>query len=883
MAMKATTYVFRGLKKSKRRYILGALSIVLSTTIMISIGVVFAGGQQEFRGFFERAYAYDFEIRAQNNGQNISYLDGDALVHNVSGIQGVESAHPLLATIMFVRSPDTGNNRPILVYGTDQSYKSGKQVSLKGNYDLSSGKIVLTKSAAAKFNASVGSTLVLQNQFVSTPSNLSVDVSGIVELEGRFPPQVGEYGVVDFSFLGAGLNITGKATSVLVLVDPSLYDFGNPSDPTKGAFEVGDRMALQLGPAFTVTSQKGFIIQQSVQGTSFFGIMLYVFTAFFPAVAGIMVASILNLSVEDKAHDLGVLRLMGARRDVVARIVLMELALIIAAGLPIGVILGLALPFTFLGGILSSANAMAIAQTIVVQVGITIGVLLIFAIQPLQKALRTNPIDAVRMTRSLGTLSFRTDSGIDRRIPLSGILVFLAVGYSTLVIPYILIFSSGLEIVFYILISIMVMLVCLCIGMLGFATTIERGMIAAIGPITPKVNKLARRSVARYARRNLSTNIIFGVVVAILIFFTSLISTVRGSIEDTARYESGADVRVRSAFEISEIQLGQIQAIPGVGAVAGVGEGALAELAGLVGPSGDEVSIYPVDSRFASASYVSGNDFYQGQPEDLDLANGSVIISRATATALNVKTGDVLRAEKADRRSFLTVKAVLNELPGFPFEVSQTKGLAFGQAAFVSFEQYSYLTNKTIPGKLYTSLFIKVAAGSNPNKVGKEVGTRFADLEGFRVDITAENIKQVVTATAFLDVIFSAVLLGMMMVAVFSLMSNLYASIKEREFEIGVLRAVGFRRAQILSSLMTEGLAVAFGSVILGILTGLIVGYMMVWFIGLISALGWRFLLPWDIITLVLAVTLVTSALGIYSTSRMVTRKDLIDLLKRAE
>jgi ABC-type antimicrobial peptide transport system permease subunit len=295
------------------------------------------------------------------------------------------------------------------------------------------------------------------------------------------------------------------------------------------------------------------------------------------------------------------------------------------------------------------------------------------------------------------------------------------------------------------------------------------------------------------------------------------------------------------------------------------------------------VSIYPVDARFGSASYVSASDFHEGRPADFDISNGTVIISRATATALNVNSGDVLRADRGDRRSFLTVKAVLNELPGFPFEVSQTQGMAMMQAAFVSFEQYSFLVNKTIPGKLYTSLFIKVSAQSDPNKVGKEVGTRFADLEGFRVDVTASNIKQVVDATAFLDVIFSAVLLGMMMVAVFSLMSNLYASIKEREFEIGVLRAVGFRRGQIMSSLMTEGLAVAIGSVVLGMIAGLIVGYMMVWFIGLISALGWRFILPWDIIALVLTVTLVASALGIYATSRMVTRRELIDLLKRAE
>ena len=292
--MKAGSYVLRGLKKSKRRYVLGALSIVLSTTIMISIGVVFAGGQQEFRGFFERAYAYDFEVRPLGTGRNISYLDGEATARNLTGIPGVESAHPLLASVLFIYSNESGNNRPLLVYGTDQSYKAGKQNSLDGAYDLSEGKIVLTKSAASKFGASVGSSLTVQNIFGSPPQNFSATVSGIVGLEGRFPPQVGEYAIAGFDFLSRSLNLTGKATSVLVLIDPSLYDFGNPSDPTRRAYEVGDRIAMELGPSFTVTSQKGFIIQQSVQGTSFFGIMLYVFSVFFPAVSGIMVVSVPN-------------------------------------------------------------------------------------------------------------------------------------------------------------------------------------------------------------------------------------------------------------------------------------------------------------------------------------------------------------------------------------------------------------------------------------------------------------------------------------------------------------------------------------------------------------------------------------------------------------
>jgi hypothetical protein len=218
-------------------------------------------------------------------------------------------------------------------------------------------------------------------------------------------------------------------------------------------------------------------------------------------------------------------------------------------GLPIGVAMGIILPFTFASAQLASANPMNIATTITIQIFITISVLMVFAIRPLMRALRSDPIEAIRRTRSLGQLKFQQSAGIDRRIPVSGMLLFLALAYSTMVIPYILLFSTGTEIVSYVLISIMTMLVCLCTALLIFAGQLERAIVGVLQPATPKTNKLARSNISRYARRNLSTNVIFGVVVAILIFFTSLLSTVRGSIEDTARFESGADIRVRSAFD----------------------------------------------------------------------------------------------------------------------------------------------------------------------------------------------------------------------------------------------------------------------------------------------------------------------------------------------
>jgi ABC-type antimicrobial peptide transport system permease subunit len=63
----------------------------------------------------------------------------------------------------------------------------------------------------------------------------------------------------------------------------------------------------------------------------------------------------------------------------------------------------------------------------------------------------------------------------------------------------------------------------------------------------------------------------------------------------------------------------------------------------------------------------------------------------------------------------------------------------------------------------------------------------------------------------------------------------------------------------------------------------MLVGWVMVWFIGLLSDIGFRFMMPLDIIALVLVVTVIASALGVALTSRMVVKKELIALIKRTE
>jgi putative ABC transport system permease protein len=656
----------------------------------------------------------------------------------------------------------------------------------------------------------------------------------------------------------------------------------NIADPAAKVIEIGERMSLALGPEYSVDSLKAYLLKASFQGIGFFGSFIYVFSIIFPAIAGIMVASILNLSVEEKTQDLAVLRLLGAKRIFVAKVIFIELLIMLAIGLPTGVFFGMFLSLAIVGRFFTGTTLTIVGATVLLQVITTLIVLLLFSLKPILKAFKTNPIDAVRRVKKLGVFKFVSTQGIDRRIFLGSLIFFLALVYSTMIIPSVLIFSSPGNIITFIIMSILFMLVSLCVTLLGAITYVEEFIVRLLCPFSKRVSKLISNNIRRYSRRNLSTNMIFGIIVAIMIFFSTFISAIQVSAEDNVRYANGSDIRVSSLMPMSMFRVEQIESITGVDQASPVTSGVGASLANLVGPSGSWINLYGIYPDLATVNYVSDSDFHKGDVGSFEeLTNSSIIITRQLADDLEVDMGDRVILEYEENRFYVTITAILKSMPGYIAQVSETWGGT--QACFVSIELYAFITSQQQSDLGYNDVFVKVEKGFDHEEVGRNIKNEFAAIEGIGVSVTEVGIRMTVEGTSILQLIFMIILTSLLLVAIFSLITNLYASIIEREYEIGVLKALGFRKSDILRSLLIEGLVIALASVLIGLIAGIAVGFMVIYWLNLLSPVNLIFWIPEFVVIYLLIASIVSSILATYFTTNSVAKKPIINLMRRIE
>ncbi|MCK4971389.1 MAG: FtsX-like permease family protein, partial [Thermoplasmata archaeon] len=82
-------------------------------------------------------------------------------------------------------------------------------------------------------------------------------------------------------------------------------------------------------------------------------------------------------------------------------------------------------------------------------------------------------------------------------------------------------------------------------------------------------------------------------------------------------------------------------------------------------------------------------------------------------------------------------------------------------------------------------------------------------------------------------------------------------SVIERKQEIGILRAIGYRRSMILGVFSTEMLFVTIVGILVGLGTGIITGY-GIWSTSM-SDFALEFVMPWGNVLVVIAITIVAA------------------------
>ncbi len=159
--------------------------------------------------------------------------------------------------------------------------------------------------------------------------------------------------------------------------------------------------------------------------------------------------------------------------------------------------------------------------------------------------------------------------------------------------------------------------------------------------------------------------------------------------------------------------------------------------------------------------------------------------------------------------------------------ILEAGGSSFESEVWVDARELANDAKRTLP---YSGFRVRVAPGADMDALARRIGDdpRFA-LEATREIDYYESLSSSAN-TLYIIVIGLAVLAGIG--AVFGATNTMYAAVQSRTSEIGTLRALGFSRASILFSFLSESVMTALFAFVIGAFGGWALGLFISWLLG---------------------------------------------------
>jgi putative ABC transport system permease protein len=396
----------RSLLASKLRSSLTMLGIVIGVGAVIALVAAGAGAQAQVTERFEslgsnllvitpRAASFRGVSQGAASAQSLTNDDVEAIVHLAPSVAAVAPQYSLQARVVY------GNkNTQTTVLGVTQEY-------LKvGNWQLAQGRFVDDLDLASRATVVVLGASVVEDLFSQT----LFDPIGKTIKINRQNYQI--VGLMASKGVGGFQNLDDQ---VFIPLSTAQVKFGGAGNRSLGAINVqvvsADKMqrakaelasilrarhGLSTGRAddFTIRDQTQ-IVEMVQQTAETFTVLLGSIASISLVVGGIGIMNIMLVSVTERTREIGIRKAVGARRRHILAQFLAEAVVLSLLGGLVGVLVGYAAA-QVVTPLLGGTRALVTPESVVMALGVSIGVGLFFGIYPATRAAALNPIDALR-------------------------------------------------------------------------------------------------------------------------------------------------------------------------------------------------------------------------------------------------------------------------------------------------------------------------------------------------------------------------------------------------------------------------------------------------------------------------------------------------------
>ena len=923
-------YVLKNFRRRKVRTILMVLSLIVSTGLIVAMSATVETIRRSNVDLVAAETGrYDLTVRRTETSPEPFIAVGETTARILAADDQITAVFPRFRSEAELSAGGAQSTGTLLAL--DPAENIGQVEVITGTYRLGNRQAaVLQSTALALGGLKPGDRLDVAYSFpqprekgsaaaVGSSNRRAVGqftVSAIVRQNGVAGGDVSSGAIVAIDDAQAFLGLPDRAEELIVLVDPALYEARNSEEAALRVRDVAVRMQAALGDQYVYRLDKAQTLDQAAQAFLILQALITTYGLMSLGVVGLLIYTLVMTNVQEQRREMAVLRILGSQRNVLFGIVMVEVFVIGAVGVGLGIVLGQAITaFAVVPFIAYQMRQSGLAATIQPAVSVTAVlpavasaavVLLLSAVKPARDAAGTKVVHAINP----GVADNIQLEDLEQLRERSPNLRLFVIGLGMLCVVLLVI---GLDLVeqfgnpaaqaAIFLVALLLMVVGLVFVFFILTRPLEKVILLLTGLIAPRLTYFASRNVARSTERNtlISLLILFSGVLPSFLATQSAISN--ANIETDVRLWTGAPVQIHSIsrFDAPELAaLGRLRpsfvrdelpAVAGVEQGVGITYEYMAQVSDAVGMRSGTLSLVGVtgdlnDVLFSDMLVMAG-----GGPDALRQILSdpyAVVIGQGMAEALAVPLGGRIKVkgEGLDHEEELTVVGIAQRVPGFG-RLGRVRSQALnGGTVFISLDGFRRVTTSpraALPGAddpILDSVLATTTAGADPLAVEAALHEAFNRKYDLWTRLAEVQLKFARDSRVQEQAFLLVLTLISFTTAVFGVFAVIYVTIYARRLEIGMMKAVGARNWELNGLLSVESIAMTLSAALAGIVAGATMAYLFALADNLTAQRPQRFAIDTTVMPFIVLLVVIAAILGTVFSARRIIKRKAVEILR---
>jgi putative ABC transport system permease protein len=178
------------------------------------------------------------------------------------------------------------------------------------------------------------------------------------------------------------------------------------------------------------------------------------------------------------------------------------------------------------------------------------------------------------------------------------------------------------------------------------------------------------------------------------------------------------------------------------------------------------------------------------------------------------------------------------------------------------------------------TLLVKVTPGASPDRVGDEIDARYGEQERLVIVSNENLLSRITTLMSQAFSMFDVLALIAMLVGFMGITNTLTMNVMERTQEIGMLRAVGMTRGQVVRMILSEAALMGLIGGLMGLVFGVILSRLFLTAMTSMSGYRLTYVLPVENIVSAMVIAFLTSQLAALLPTLRASRTRILEAIQ---